>query len=156
MKRIYQVIVMLGMMLTLIRQVVFAETGSLKINVEISNTTTAKEQTFFEQDATLKQLFNVSLSQTIKKQQTEESLSQQKDKALLFLSKEPQKLNPIDNSTLFLSQTTIASTQRITLRDGQENSVITVGFVLFGMVISGISIYQLLKKRKEHHAKDTY
>lgn len=153
MKKISQVLIILGMMFTLNKTTVFAETGSLKINVDIPRTTDIREQTFFEQDTTLKDLFGVSLSQTIKKQQTEESLSQQKDRALLFLSTAPQKLNPIDTTALFLFETTASVTNRVTLRDSQEGvSALTIGFMIVGVVLSGVSIRQLLKKRKEHHA----
>ena len=104
MKKISQVImIVLGMMVVLTGKV-WAQNGSLKINVDVPVQTNVNEQTYFEQDITLKQLFDASLSQKISKQQAEESLSETQDKALLFLSTDSQKLNPIETDQFFLSQ----------------------------------------------------
>lgn len=150
MKKICQVISILGMML-LFNEVVFAETGSLKINVDVSTPIELKEQTFFEQDVTLKQLFDTSLSQTIAKQQAEESLSNNQDKALLFLTNTPQKLNVIDTGQIFLSRP--IQERQVTLRtDGTKLDLLSVVLIIVGLLFCGVSIYQTIKKRKEHHA----
>ena len=65
MKKISQVImIVLGMMVVLTGKV-WAQDGSLKINVDVPVQTNVNEQTYFEQDITLKQLFDASLSQMI-------------------------------------------------------------------------------------------
>ena len=146
MKKISQVImIVLGMMVVL--------TGSLKINVDVPVQTNVNEQTYFEQDITLKQLFDASLSQMISKQQAEESLSETQDKALLFLSTDSQKLNPIETDQFFLTQSATTPNKGVTLRPEEKTSPLTmVGFIALGLLMSGISIYQFLKKRKTHHA----
>lgn len=153
MKKISQVImIVLGMMVVLTGKV-WAQDGSLKINVDVPVQTNVNEQTYFEQDITLKQLFDASLSQMISKQQAEESLSETQDKALLFLSTDSQKLNPIETDQFFLSQSTTTPNKGVTLRPEEKTSPLTmVGFIALGLLMSGISIYQFLKKRKTHHA----
>lgn len=153
MKKIGQVImIVLGMMVVLTGKV-WAQDGSLKINVDVPVQTNVNEQTYFEQDITLKQLFDASLSQMISKQQAEESLSETQDKALLFLSTDSQKLNPIETDQFFLAQSTTTPNKGVTLRPEEKTSPLTmVGFIALGLLMSGISIYQFLKKRKTHHA----
>lgn len=153
MKKISQVImIVLGMMVVLTGKV-WAQDGSLKINVDVPVQTNVNEQTYFEQDITLKQLFDASLSQMISKQQAEESLSETQDKALLFLSTDSQKLNPIETDQFFLAQSAITPNKGVTLRPEEKTSPLTmVGFIALGLLMSGISIYQFLKKRKTHHA----
>lgn len=153
MKKISQVImIVLGMMVVLTGKV-WAQDGSLKINVDVPVQTNVNEQTYFEQDITLKQLFDASLSQMISKQQAEESLSETQDKALLFLSTDSQKLNPIETDQFFLSQSATTSNKGVKLRPEEKTSPLTmVGFIALGLLMSGISIYQFLKKRKTHHA----
>ena len=153
MKKISQVImIVLGMMVVLTGKV-WAQDGSLKINVDVSVQTNVNEQTYFEQDITLKQLFDASLSQMISKQQAEESLSETQDKALLFLSTNPQKLNPIDTTQFFLTQSTASPSKGVTLRPPQKESPwFTIAFIGLGFLVSGVSVYQFLKKRKTHHA----
>ena len=153
MKKISQVImIVLGMMVVLTGKV-WAQDGSLKINVDVPVQTNVNEQTYFEQDITLKQLFDASLSQMISKQQAEESLSETQDKALLFLSTDSQKLNPIETDQFFLAQSATTSNKGVTLRPEEKTSPLTmVGFIALGLLMSGISIYQFLKKRKTHHA----
>ena len=153
MKKISQVImIVLGMMVVLTGKV-WAQDGSLKINVDVPVQTNVNEQTYFEQDITLKQLFDASLSQMISKQQAEESLSETQDKALLFLSTDSQKLNPIETDQFFLSQSATTSNKGVKLRPEERTSPLTmVGFIALGLLMSGISIYQFLKKRKTHHA----
>lgn len=153
MKKISQVImIVLGMMVVLTGKV-WAQDGSLKINVDVPVQTNVNEQTYFEQDITLKQLFDASLSQMISKQQEEESLSETQDKALLFLSTDSQKLNPIETDQFFLSQSATTPNKAVKLRPEEKTSPLTmVGFIALGLLMSGISIYQFLKKRKTHHA----
>ncbi len=153
MKKISQVImIVLGMMVVLTGKV-WAQDGSLKINVDVPVQTNVNEQTYFEQDITLKQLFDASLSQMISKQQAEESLSGTEDKALLFLSTNPQKLNPIDTTQFFLTQSTASPSKGVTLRPPQKESPwFTIAFIGLGFLVSGVSVYQFLKKRKTHHA----
>ena len=153
MKKISQVImIVLGMMVVLTGKV-WAQDGSLKINVDVPVQTNVNEQTYFEQDITLKQLFDASLSQMISKQQAEESLSETQDKALLFLSTDSQKLNPIETDQFFLSQSSTTPNKGVKLRPEEKTSPLTmVGFIALGLLMSGISIYQFLKKRKTHHA----
>ena len=153
MKKISQVImIVLGMMVVLTGKV-WAQDGSLKINVDVPVQTNVNEQTYFEQDITLKQLFDASLSQMISKQQAEESLSEKQDKALLFLSTDSQKLNPIETDQIFLSQSATSPNKGVKLRPEEKTSPLTmVGFIALGLLMSGISIYQFLKKRKTHHA----
>ena len=153
MKKISQVImIVLGMMVVLTGKV-WAQDGSLKINVDVPVQTNVNEQTYFEQDITLKQLFDASLSQMISKQQAEESLSGTEDKALLFLSTTPQKLNPIDTTQFFLTQSTASPSKGVTLRPPQKESPwFTIAFIGLGFLVSGVSVYQFLKKRKTHHA----
>ena len=153
MKKISQVImIVLGMMVVLTGKV-WAQDGSLKINVDVPVQTNVNEQTYFEQDITLKQLFDASLSQMISKQQAEESLSETQDKALLFLSTDSQKLNPIETDQFFLSQSATTTNKGVKLRPEEKTSPLTmVGFIALGLLMSGISIYQFLKKRKTHHA----
>ena len=153
MKKISQVImIVLGMMVVLTGKV-WAQDGSLKINVDVPVQTNVNEQTYFEQDITLKQLFDASLSQMISKQQAEESLSGTEDNALLFLSTSPQKLNPIDTTQFFLTQSTASPSKGVTLRPPQKESVwFVIAFIGLGFLVSGISVYQFLKKRKTHHA----
>ena len=153
MKKISQVImIVLGMMVVLTGKV-WAQNGSLKINVDVSVQTNVNEQTYFEQDITLKQLFDASLSQMISKQQAEESLSETQDKALLFLSTDSQKLNPIETDQFFLTQSATTPNKGVKLRPEEKTSPLTmVGFIALGLLMSGISIYQFLKKRKTHHA----
>lgn len=153
MKKISQVImIVLGMMVVLTGKV-WAQNGSLKINVDVPVQTNVNEQTYFEQDITLKQLFDASLSQKISKQQAEESLSETQDKALLFLSTDSQKLNPIETDQFFLAQSTTSPNKGVTLRPEKKTSPLTmVGLIVLGLLMSGISIYQFLKKRKTHHA----
>ena len=153
MKKISQVImIVLGMMVVLTGKV-WAQDGSLKINVDVPVQTNVNEQTYFEQDITLKQLFDASLSQMISKQQAEESLSEAQDKALLFLSTTPQKLNPIDTTQFFLTQSTASPSKGVTLRPPQKESPwFTIAFIGLGFLVSGVSVYQFLKKRKTHHA----
>ena len=153
MKKISQVImIVLGMMVVLTGKV-WAQDGSLKINVDVPVQTNVNEQTYFEQDITLKQLFDASLSQMISKQQAEESLSETQDKALLFLSTDSQKLNPIETDQFFLSQSATIPKKGVKLRPEEKTSPLTmVGFIALGLLMSGISIYQFLKKRKTHHA----
>ena len=153
MKKISQVImIVLGMMVVLTGKV-WAQDGSLKINVDVPVQTNVNEQTYFEQDITLKQLFDASLSQMISKQQAEESLSETQDKALLFLSTDSQKLNPIETDQFFLAQSTTSPNKGVKLRPEEKTSPLTmVGFIALGLLMSGISIYQFLKKRKTHHA----
>lgn len=153
MKKIGQVImIVLGMMVVLTGKV-WAQDGSLKINVDVPVQTNVNEQTYFEQDITLKQLFDASLSQMISKQQAEESLSETQDKALLFLSTDSQKLNPIETDQFFLAQSTTTPNKGVKLRPEEKTSPLTmVGFIALGLLMSGISIYQFLKKRKTHHA----
>ena len=116
MKKISQVIMsVLGMMVVLTGKV-WAQDGSLKINVDVPVQTNVNEQTYFEQDITLKQLFDASLSQMISKQQAEESLSETQDKALLFLSTDSQKLNPIETDQFFLSQSATTPNKGVKLR----------------------------------------
>ena len=140
MKKIGQVImIVLGMMVVLTGKV-WAQDGSLKINVDVPIQTNVNEQTYFEQDITLKQ-------------QAEESLSETQDKALLFLSTDSQKLNPIETDQFFLSQSATTPNKSVTLRPEEKTSPLTmVGFIALGLLMSGISIYQFLKKRKTHHA----
>ena len=153
MKKISQVImIVLGMMVVLTGKV-WAQDGSLKINVDVPVQTNVNEQTYFEQDITLKQLFDASLSQMISKQQAEESLSGTEDKALLFLSTTPQKLNPIDTTQFFLTQSTASPSKGVTLRPPQKESPwFVIAFIGLGFLVSGVSVYQFLKKRKTHHA----
>ena len=153
MKKISQVImIVLGMMVVLTGKV-WAQDGSLKINVDVPVQTNVNEQTYFEQDITLKQLFDASLSQMISKQQAEESLSGTEDNALLFLSTSPQKLNPIDTTQFFLTQSTASPSKGVTLRPPQkESSWFVIAFIGLGFLVSGVSVYQFLKKRKTHHA----
>ena len=153
MKKISQVImIVLGMMVVLTGKV-WAQDGSLKINVDVPVQTNVNEQTYFEQDITLKQLFDASLSQMISKQQAEESLSETQDKALLFLSTDSQKLNPIETDQFFFSQSATTPNKGVKLRPEEKTSPLTmVGFIALGLLMSGISIYQFLKKRKTHHA----
>ena len=153
MKKISQVImIVLGMMVVLTGKV-WAQDGSLKINVDVPVQTNVNEQTYFEQDITLKQLFDASLSQMISKQQAEESLSGTEDNALLFLSTTPQKLNPIDTTQFFLTQSTASPSKGVTLRPPQKESVwFMIAFIGLGFLVSGVSVYQFLKKRKTHHA----
>lgn len=153
MKKISQVImIVLGMMVVLTGKV-WAQDGSLKINVDVPVQTNVNEQTYFEQDITLKQLFDASLSQMISKQQAEESLSETQDKALLFLSTDSQKLNPIETDQFFLSQSATTLNKGVKLKPEEKTSPLTmVGFIALGLLMSGISIYQFLKKRKTHHA----
>ena len=153
MKKISQVImIVLGMMVVLTGKV-WAQDGSLKINVDVPVQTNVNEQTYFEQDITLKQLFDASLSQMISKQQAEESLSGTEDKALLFLSTTPQKLNPIDTTQFFLTQSTASPSKGVTLRPPQKESPwFVIVFIGLGFLVSGVSVYQFLKKRKTHHA----
>ena len=153
MKKISQVIMsVLGMMVVLTGKV-WAQDGSLKINVDVPVQTNVNEQTYFEQDITLKQLFDASLSQMISKQQAEESLSGTEDKALLFLSTTPQKLNPIDTTQFFLTQSTASPSKGVTLRPPQKESPwFVIAFIGLGFLVSGVSVYQYLKKRKTHHA----
>lgn len=153
MKKISQVImIVLGMMVVLTGKV-WAQDGSLKINVDVPVQTNVNEQTYFEQDITLKQLFDASLSQMISKQQAEESLSGTEDNALLFLSTTPQKLNPIDTTQFFLTQSTASPSKGVTLRPPQKESVwFVIAFIGLGFLVSGVSVYQFLKKRKTHHA----
>ena len=153
MKKISQVImIVLGMMVVLTGKV-WAQDGSLKINVDVPVQTNVNEQTYFEQDITLKQLFDASLSQMISKQQAEESLSGTEDKALLFLSTTPQKLNPIDTTQFFFIQSTASPSKGVTLRPPQKESVwFVIAFIGLGFLVSGVSVYQFLKKRKTHHA----
>ena len=153
MKKISQVImIVLGMMVVLTGKV-WAQDGSLKINVDVPVQTNVNEQTYFEQDITLKQLFDASLSQMISKQQAEESLSETQDKALLFLSTDSQKLNPIETDQFFLTQSATTPNKGVKLRPEEKTSV---GFIALGLLMSGISIYQFLKKRKTHHAYYVY
>ena len=153
MKKISQVImIVLGMMVVLTGKV-WAQDGSLKINVDVPVQTNVNEQTYFEQDITLKQLFDASLSQMISKQQAEESLSGTEDNALLFLSTNPQKLNPIDTTQFFLTQSTASPSKGVTLRPPQKESPwFVIAFIGLGFLVSGVSVYQFLKKRKTHHA----
>ena len=153
MKKISQVImIVLGMMVVLTGKV-WAQDGSLKINVDVPVQTNVNEQTYFEQDITLKQLFDASLSQMISKQQAEESLSETQDMALLFLSTDSQKLNPIETDQFFLTQSPTTPNKGVKLRPEEKTSPLTmVGFIALGLLMSGISIYQFLKKRKTHHA----
>ena len=153
MKKISQVImIVLGMMVVLTGKV-WAQNGSLKINVDVPVQTNVNEQTYFEQDITLKQLFDASLSQMISKQQAEESLSGTEDNALLFFSTTPQKLNPIDTTQFFLTQSTASPSKGVTLRPPQKESPwFTIAFIGLGFLVSGVSVYQFLKKRKTHHA----
>ena len=153
MKKISQVImIVLGMMVVLTGKV-WAQDGSLKINVDVPVQTNVNEQTYFEQDITLKQLFDASLSQMISKQQAEESLSGTEDNALLFLSTTPQKLNPIDTTQFFLTQSTASPSKGVTLRPPQKESPwFVIAFIGLGFLVSGVSVYQFLKKRKTHHA----
>ena len=89
----------------------------------------------------------------ISKQQAEESSSETQDKALLFLSTDSQKLNPIETDQFFLAQSATTPNKGVTLRPEEKTSPLTmVGFIALGLLMSGISIYQFLKKRKTHHA----
>ena len=111
MKKISQVImIVLGMMVVLTGKV-WAQDGSLKINVDVPVQTNVNEQTYFEQDITLKQLFDASLSQMISKQRAEESLSETQDKAPLFLSTDSQKLRLKRINSSYRSQ------QRLLIRE---------------------------------------
>ena len=122
MKKISQVImIVLGMMVVLTGKV-WAQDGSLKINVDVPVQTNVNEQTYFEQDITLKQLFDASLSQMISQQQAEESLSETQDKALLFLSTDSQKLNPIETDQFFLTQSATTPNKGVKLRPEEKTS----------------------------------
>ena len=125
MKKISQV------MMVVLTGKVWAQDGSLKINVDVPVQTNVNEQTYFEQDITLKQLFDASLSQMISKQQAEESLSETQDKALLFLSTDSQKLNPIETDQFFLSQSATSPNKGVKLRPEEKTSPLTmVGFII--------------------------
>ena len=153
MKVISRVLLLTLGMIVVLTGKVWAETGSLKINVDVPVTPQVTEKTYFEQDVLLKQLFDASLSQMISKQQAEESLSETQDKALLFLSTDSQKLNPIETDQFFLSQSATTPNKGVKLRPEEKTSPLTmVGFIALGLLMSGISIYQFLKKRKTHHA----
>ena len=153
MKLISRVLLLTLGMIVVLTGKVWAETGSLKINVDVPVTPQVTEKTYFEQDVLLKQLFDASLSQMISKQQAEESLSEKQDKALLFLSTDSQKLNPIETDQFFLSQSATSPNKGVKLRPEEKTSPLTmVGFIALGLLMSGISIYQFLKKRKTHHA----
>ena len=153
MKLISRVLLLTLGMIVVLTGKVWAETGSLKINVDVPVTPQVTEKTYFEQDVLLKQLFDASLSQMISKQQAEESLSGTEDKALLFLSTDSQKLNPIETDQFFLSQSATTPNKGVKLRPEEKTSPLTmVGFIALGLLMSGISIYQFLKKRKTHHA----
>ena len=153
MKLISRVLLLTLGMIVVLTGKVWAETGSLKINVDVPVTPQVTEKTYFEQDVLLKQLFDASLSQMISKQQAEESLSGTEDKALLFLSTDSQKLNPIETDQFFLSQSATSPNKGVKLRPEEKTSPLTmVGFIALGLLMSGISIYQFLKKRKTHHA----
>ena len=153
MKLISRVLLLTLGMIVVLTGKVWAETGSLKINVDVPVTPQVTEKTYFEQDVLLKQLFDASLSQMISKQQAEESLSEKQDKALLFLSTDSQKLNPIETDQFFLSQSATTPNKGVKLRPEEKTSPLTmVGFIALGLLMSGISIYQFLKKRKTHHA----
>ena len=153
MKVISRVLLLTLGMIVVLTGKVWAETGSLKINVDVPVTPQVTEKTYFEQDVLLKQLFDASLSQKISKQQAEESLSETQDKALLFLSTDSQKLNPIETDQFFLSQSATTPNKGVKLRPEEKTSPLTmVGFIALGLLMSGISIYQFLKKRKTHHA----
>ena len=153
MKVISRVLLLTLGMIVVLTGKVWAETGSLKINVDVPVTPQVTEKTYFEQDVLLKQLFDASLSQMISKQQAEESLSETQDKALLFLSTDSQKLNPIETDQFFLAQSATTPNKGVTLRPEEKTSPLTmVGFIALGLLMSGISIYQFLKKRKTHHA----
>ena len=153
MKLISRVLLLTLGMIVVLTGKVWAETGSLKINVDVPVTPQVTEKTYFEQDVLLKQLFDASLSQMISKQQAEESLSGTEDKALLFLSTDSQKLNPIETDQFFLSQSATTPNKGVKLRSEEKTSPLTmVGFIALGLLMSGISIYQFLKKRKTHHA----
>ena len=153
MKIISRVLLLTLGMIVVLTGKVWAETGSLKINVDVPVTPQVTEKTYFEQDVLLKQLFDASLSQMISKQQAEESLSETQDKALLFLSTDSQKLNPIETDQFFLAQSATTPNKGVTLRPEEKTSPLTmVGFIALGLLMSGISIYQFLKKRKTHHA----
>ena len=153
MKIISRVLLLTLGMIVVLTGKVWAETGSLKINVDVPVTPQVTEKTYFEQDVLLKQLFDASLSQMISKQQAEESLSGTEDNALLFLSTSPQKLNPIDTTQFFLTQSTASPSKGVTLRPPQKESVwFMIAFIGLGFLVSGVSVYQFLKKRKTHHA----
>ena len=153
MKLISRVLLLTLGMIVVLTGKVWAETGSLKINVDVPVTPQVTEKTYFEQDVLLKQLFDASLSQMISKQQAEESLSETQDKALLFLSTGSQKLNPIETDQFFLTQSATTPNKGVKLRPEEKTSPLTmVGFIALGLLMSGISIYQFLKKRKTHHA----
>ena len=133
MKIISRVLLLTLGMIVVLTGKVWAETGSLKINVDVPVTPQVTEKTYFEQDVLLKQLFE--------------------DNALLFLSTSPQKLNPIDTTQFFLTQSTASPSKGVTLRPPQkESSWFVIAFIGLGFLVSGVSVYQFLKKRKTHHA----
>ena len=148
MKKISQVImIVLGMMVVLTGKV-WAQDGSLKINVDVPVQTNVNEQTYFEQDITLKQLFDASLSQMISKQQAEESLSETQDMALLFLSTDSQKLNPIETDQFFLTQS--ATTPNKGVKTRRKDVAINNGWIHCIRIINERDIDLSIFEEKEN------
>ena len=147
MKKVFVIIFMLTSAVSF-NQVAKAEDGSLKIDAENNKT----EDYYFEQETELSKLFNDAVTKNISQIKEEESVSYNKDKALIF-DTEMKKESVADNYTkhLFLLNESKLDREKSKIALKSKEEAVNWNMILLliaGFIIMMVSIYRgVFRKR---------
>ena len=141
MKKVFVIIFMLTSAVSF-NQVAKAEDGSLKIDAETKKNNKTEDY-YFEQETELSKLFNDAVTKNISQIKEEESVSYNKDKALIFADNYTKHLFLLNESKLDREKSKIA------LKSKEEavnwNMIL---LLIAGFIIMMVSIYRgVFRKR---------
>ena len=150
MKKVFVIIFMLTSAVSF-KQVAKAEDGSLKIDAETKKNNKTEDY-YFEQETELSKLFNDAVTKNISQIKEEESVSYNKDKALIF-DTEMKKESVADNYTkhLFLLNESKLDREKSKIALKSKEEAVNWNMILLliaGFIIMMVSIYRgVFRKR---------
>lgn len=150
MKKVFVIIFMLTSAVSF-NQVVKAEDGSLKIDAETKKNNKTEDY-YFEQETELSKLFNDAVTKNISQIKEEESVSYNKDKALIF-DTEMKKESVEDNYTkhLFLLNESKLDREKSKIALKSKEEAVNWNMILLliaGFIIMMVSVYRgVFRKR---------
>lgn len=150
MKKVFVIIFMLTSAVSL-NQVAKAEDGSLKIDAETKKNNKTEDY-YFEQETELSKLFNDAVTKNISQIKEEESVSYNKDKALIF-DTEMKKESVADNYTkhLFLLNESKLDREKSKIALKSKEEAVNWNMILLliaGFIIMMVSVYRgVFRKR---------
>lgn len=150
MKKVFVIIFMITSAVSF-NQVAKAEDGSLKIDAETKKNNKTEDY-YFEQETELSKLFNDAVTKNISQIKEEESVSYNKDKALIF-DTEMKKESVADNYTkhLFLLNESKLDREKSKIALKSKEEAVNWNMILLliaGFIIMMVSVYRgVFRKR---------